>query len=180
MMKRKYVLLLSLIAVMNFCEGQTGGNRNNDSVYFVYGPGKITISEVEPANEWGRKRNLTFKVSKWAIMSPPDTSIPTPDTTLRKLLIAGEERNNLKRQVRNLEEQIKLLNDVIKEQVAKDVIQSEYFANQMKNLQDQLALCKEQVKAFENIVRRERRKRRLVTFGGILTTGAALFLSLKK
>ena len=118
-------------------------------------------------------------VSYWS-KPVTDTLIPTPDTTLRKLLIAGEERNNLKRQVRNLEEQIKLLNDVIQEHVGKDELQEAFYKNQMDNLKDQLAKTKEIADAFEREAKRERRKRRLITFCGVLTTGAALYLSLKK
>lgn len=109
-----------------------------------------------------------------------DTLIPTPDTTLRKLLTAGEERNNLKRQIKNLEEQIKLLNEVIQEHVDKDEVQEQFYKNQMDNLRQQLALTKEVADTFEREAKRERRKRRLITVGGIVTTGAAIFLSLKK
>jgi hypothetical protein len=54
------------------------------------------------------------------------------------------------------------------------------YNRQIANLEKQVEIYKEQVRGFEQIVRRERRKRRLITGAGILTTGAALFLSLKK
>jgi hypothetical protein len=149
---------LTLIAIANCSNGQTGGNQNNRQILGVPAP-------YPPISEWYAKN---------------DTLIPTPDTTLRKLLIAGEERNNLKRQVRNLEEQIKLLNEVIKEHNSKDEVQQQYYTNQLTNLQSQLDIAKEQVKAFEKMIRVERRKRRAVTIGGILTTGAAILLSIKK
>lgn len=62
----------------------------------------------------------------------------------------------------------------------KDVETRDNYDRQITNLEQQISIYKEQVKAFEQIVRRERRKRRLITGAGILTTGAALFLSLKK
>lgn len=77
------------------------------------------------------------------------------------------------RQLSELKGQVSLLEE-------KDVETRGNYEAQIKNLESQVSLYKEQVKAFEQIVRRERRKRRLITAGGILTTGAALFLSLKK
>lgn len=109
-----------------------------------------------------------------------DTLIPTQDTTLRKLLIAGEERNNLKRQVKNLEEQVRLLNEVIKEQESRDSVMSEYHVNQMNNLKEQIALCKEQIKVFEKMIRVEKRKRFWTGVFGMLSTIIMIFLSLKK
>jgi hypothetical protein len=172
---------LSLILIMNCSKGQTIGSLNN----FESGAGwRKQVSE-----HFNKQDTLILPYRNVIVRNDArgasgylikDTLIPTPDSTLRKLLVAGYERNNLKKQVINLEEQINLLNDVIKEHTEKDELQQEYFNNQMKNLQDQLAIAREQVKAFETIVRKERRKRRLVTVGGVLTTGAALFLSLKK
>lgn len=159
---------MSLILLMNYSNGQTGGLQNEET--------RILKMLCCP-DGGGSINNLQYEqIWHWNV----DTLIPTPDTTLRKLLIAGEERNNLKKQVRNLEEQVNLLNEVIKEHDGKDVVQTEYFSNQMKNLQDQIALCKEQVVAFEKMVKMERRKRRLITGAGILTTAGAILLSLKK
>lgn len=161
---------MSLIILTSFCEGQMGGNRSEEIriLKMLCCPVPNVISNSTHAEIW-----------HWEGVQK-DTLIPTPDTTLRKLLIAGEERNNLKKQVRNLEEQIKLLNDVIKEQVSKGELQNEFHQNQMNNLKDQLVIAKGIADEFEKEMKRERRKRRLVTAGGILTTGAALFLTLKK
>lgn len=54
------------------------------------------------------------------------------------------------------------------------------YEMQLANLTNQIALYKEQINGYERLVKRERRKRRLTTAAGILTTGAALFLSLQK
>jgi seryl-tRNA synthetase len=149
---------------MSCCEGQTDGSQSD-----------VNFSDYTLIR--GGSSNITSAVEHY---TRTDTIIPTPDTTLRKLLIAGEERNNLKKQVRNLEEQVKLLSEVIKEHEGKDEVQEQAYKNQMDNLKQQLEICKEQVKAFEKMVRAERRKRRAITIGGILTTGAAILLSIKK
>jgi len=145
-----------LTAATNFCEGQMSGGRNDY--------GNIDI---------GGRRNTVFATPA------SDTLIPTADTTLRKLLVAGEERNNLKRQVINLEEQVKLLNEVIKEQGGRDSLMAQYYTGQMTNLQEQLALCKEQVKVFEKMVRVERRKRFWTGAAGMASTIAMIYLSTK-
>lgn len=144
---------MSLILIMNFCKGQVSGERSS-------------VARMFP--EYYGLKNIQ------------DTLIPTPDTTLRKLLIAAEERNNLKKQVRNLEEQIKLMDAVIKEQVSKGELQNEFHQNQLDNLRDQLAKVKEIADEFEMEVKREKRRKRWTAVGGIVTTTAALLLTLKK
>lgn len=54
------------------------------------------------------------------------------------------------------------------------------YEMQLANLTNQITLYKEQINGYERLVKRDRRKRRLTTAAGILTTGAALFLSLQK
>lgn len=167
---------MSLIAVVSYSEGQTGGNQiSKNPIWGAPYSDSTAGSQIEDngysvVKGWGFTAS-SMQLYNWSVSFKVDTLIPTPDTTLRKLLIAGEERNNFKRQVVNLEEQIKLLNDVIKEHTNKDEIQRSYYENQMTGLREQLQICKEQVLAFEKIVRRERRKRFWTGASGLLTTG---------
>jgi hypothetical protein len=177
---------------MSYCEGQTDSYWSRSGDGSGFGELGITNSSQLRFKVQDVNRGYIDTISPYDYRNVPgfinapyyppriDTLIPTPDTTLRKLLIAGEERNNLKKQVRNLEEQVKLLSEVIKEHEGKDEVQEQAYKNQMDNLKQQLEICKEQVKAFEKMVRAERRKRRAITIGGILTTGAAILLSIKK
>lgn len=77
------------------------------------------------------------------------------------------------RQLSELKSQIELLEE--KEQELKN-----NYQRQIDNLNSQIAIYTDQVKGYEALVKKERRKRRLITATGILTTGAAIFLSLKK
>jgi len=77
------------------------------------------------------------------------------------------------RQVGELKYKVSLLEE-------KEAEIKENYLAQVTNLESQITLYKDQIKGYELLVKKERRKRRLITAGGILTTGAAIFLSLKK
>lgn len=62
----------------------------------------------------------------------------------------------------------------------KDAELKKMYDAQLDILHNQIVIYKEQITGYERLVKLERRKRRLITFGGVLTTGAAIFLSLKK
>lgn len=76
-------------------------------------------------------------------------------------------------QVRELNGQIKLLNE-------KDGELKTMYEGQIANLNQQIELYKDQIKGYEKLVRRERFKRRLITFVGIGTTAAAAYLYITK
>jgi hypothetical protein len=115
---KKYVPLLNLIAAMNFCEGQTDGNPNKQTL--EYRPDYVGVAPLY-----------------WHIKA--DTLIPTPDTTLRKLLIAGEERNNLKRQVLVLEERISGKDAVIKALEGKDSVTVAKYDREIELMKQELS-----------------------------------------
>jgi CO dehydrogenase/acetyl-CoA synthase alpha subunit len=77
------------------------------------------------------------------------------------------------RQVTQLENTIKLLDE-------KDIEQKAMYEGQLENLRQQIALYKDQITGYEKLIRIERRKKRLAIVGGIVTTGAALYLYLTK
>lgn len=62
----------------------------------------------------------------------------------------------------------------------KEQEQRNYFNREISNLENQIALYKDQVVGYEKLVKRERRKRFFTSVAGTLATGAVIFLSLKK
>lgn len=76
-------------------------------------------------------------------------------------------------QLSELKVQVSLLTE--KEQELRN-----YFNREISNLENQIALYKDQVVGYEKIVRREKRKRFFTSVAGTLATGAVIFLSLKK
>ena len=114
------------------------------------------------------------------ILPLSDTLIPTPDTTLRKLVIAAEQSNILKVQVEILEGREILLQKLIVEIENKYAMMENFYKDKIANKDAQIALYTDQVKGYELLVKKERRRRRLATAGGLVTTGAAIFLLLKK
>ena len=109
-----------------------------------------------------------------------DTLIPTPDTTLRKLVIAAEQSKVLKNEVKILEGQIDILNKLVVQYDSRDSVQKTFYQGQITNLQNQVNLYKDQIKGYEKLLKKERRRRRLATFGGILTTGVMAYLFIMK
>lgn len=79
----------------------------------------------------------------------------------------------VEQQVKELEGQIKLLNE-------KDGELKAMYDNQLDILRQEITLYKDQINGYEKLVKRERRKRRLATAGGILTTGLMAYLFITK
>lgn len=73
--------------------------------------------------------------------------------------------------------QLKAKIDLLEEQ---EVDLRNNYQRELANLENTIALLKDQVKGFEKMVRIERRKRRWATFGGIVTTAAAIYFSTLK
>jgi len=72
-------------------------------------------------------------------------------------------------QVSQLQNTIKLLGD-------KDVELKTMCDGQLENLHQQIALYKDQIDGYERLLKKEKRKRKLITGVGILTTGAMAYL----
>lgn len=77
------------------------------------------------------------------------------------------------KQVAQLQNTITLLGD-------KDAEQKAMFDNQLDLLHQEINLYKDQIAGYERLVKKERRKRRLATAGGILTTGIMAYLFITK
>lgn len=117
-------------------------------------------------------------------VSQPNT---TTDTIVR--LKSNVARNMYKDALQKpiLEERISILNEritnlqiLVKTVEQKDSILIMDSQNQIKLLLEEMTLCQDQVKTMETIIRKERRKRFWVSAAGIVTTGAAIYLSTLK
>lgn len=76
-------------------------------------------------------------------------------------------------QVAELEGRIKLLND-------KDIELKAMYDGQLEALHKEEDIYKQQIKGYETLLKKERRKRRWAIIGGAVATGGALYLYITK
>ena len=86
-----------------------------------------------------------------------------------------------------LEERISILNDrianfqiLIKALEEKDSLANINYMLQVGALLEEKKIYQDQLNTYEKLLKRERRKRRLATAGGIVTTGLAIYLGFVK
>lgn len=103
-----------------------------------------------------------------------------PTETVRSLLINAEQGKLLKKHVLVLNDRISILQSMVTNLEQRDTATVNSYERELSVMREQRALFEDQIKTYETLLRRERRKRRLITATGVLTTGAALFLTLKK
>lgn len=77
------------------------------------------------------------------------------------------------RQVSQLQNTIKLLNE-------KDLELKLMYEGQIANLNQQIAIYKDQITGYEKLLRREKRKRFFTSAAGVLTTGIMAYIYLTK
>jgi len=103
-----------------------------------------------------------------------------PVPVIRKVLIAAEQKKVADSMLKIAEFQIVQHENTIKLLGEKDIELKAMYEGQITNLNQQIELYKDQIAGYEKLLKRERRKRRLITAAGIVTTGAALYLYLTK
>ena len=103
-----------------------------------------------------------------------------PTENIRGLLIAAKQGDALKQQVVILNDRIAILTNLINQLEQKDSATISGYQNQLDLLHQEQALYKDQLNTYEKLLKRERRKRRLATAGGIVTTGLAIYLGFVK
>lgn len=118
--------------------------------------------------------------SNFAGQSQITDTICAPVAQMKKVYAAAAQKKVAdsllvlaERQLSEYRNQISILDE-------KQADQKAFYDGQITNLQNQIALYKDQINGYERLLRKERRKRRLTTFGGILTTAAATFLFISK
>ncbi len=102
-----------------------------------------------------------------------------PTENVRALVIAAEQGKVLKQQVVVLGERITLLQSMVANLEAKDSATVAAYEAQIKNMTDTRAIFEDQIKTYEKLLRREKRKRFFATAGGIITSGIILYLTNK-
>jgi hypothetical protein len=100
--------------------------------------------------------------------------------TVRKLVSNSEQGKLLKQQVLKLDERIVLLQSTISNLQVKDSLTISSHNKEINELRGKEDLCKGQLNDLTRLLKRERFKRKLTAASGIITTGLAVFLSLKK
>lgn len=99
-----------------------------------------------------------------------------PVETIKKVLIAAEQKKVLEGQVILLNQRIMGLNDIVRNMVEKDSVTVKLYNDQIQITKEQKSLCQSQITSLEKAVRKERRKRFWTGAGGVVTTGIALYL----
>ena len=103
-----------------------------------------------------------------------------PVEVIRKVLIAAEQKKILEQQVTILNDRIAGFQQEIKLLTDKDAETVASYDRQIAEMLEQRKVFEQQLKDFEKIVRKERRKRFWTAAGGVVTTGIAAYLYIIK
>lgn len=79
-----------------------------------------------------------------------------------------------------MNDRIVLLQSMVQELEAKDSATVANYTGQIAALNEQKKLFEDQIKTYEKLLKKERFKRKLTAASGVVTTGLAVFLALKK
>jgi hypothetical protein len=94
-------------------------------------------------------------------------------------VIAAKQGDVLKEQVKILNERVALLQSMVLNLEQKDSANTSQSVNQVALFKQEIDLYKDQIKTFEKLLRREKRKRFFATAGGVITSGIILYLTNK-
>ena len=102
-----------------------------------------------------------------------------PTESVRGLVIAAKQGDVLKEQVKILNERVALLQSMVFNLEQKDSANTSQSVNQVALFKQEIDLYKDQIKTFERLLKREKRKRFWSTAGGVITSGIILYLTNK-
>ena len=94
-------------------------------------------------------------------------------------MIAAKQGDVLKEQVKILNERVTLLQSMVLNLEQKDSANTSQSVNQVALFKQEIDLYKDQIKTFEKLLRREKRKLFFATAGGVMTSGIILYLTNK-
>ena len=94
-------------------------------------------------------------------------------------MIAAKQGDVLKEQVKILNERVTLLQSMVLNLEQKDSANTSQSVNQVALFKQEIDLYKDQIKTFEKLLRREKRKRFFATAGVVITSGIILYLTNK-
>ena len=118
--------------------------------------------------------------SNFAGQSQTTDTLCFPVPVIRKVLIAASQKKVCDSLLIISERQVAQLNNTIDLLTEKDTTLRSMYQGQIDNLNNQIALYKDQIKGYEKLVKKERFRRKLATVGGILTTGTMIYLYITK
>lgn len=107
-------------------------------------------------------------------------SVKVAVPALKKILVAAEQKKVLEQQVVILNDRIGVLQSQIDNLTLRDDATVQGYEAQIKLLNDEIAIHKNQVAAMEKIIKRQRRNAFWSKVGGGMTTAAALALFIIK
>lgn len=116
--------------------------------------------------------------SKAQLKTTDSTTVST--AALKRILTAAEQKKVLDGQVVILNDRIVLLQGIIDRQIDKDTATVGSYERQIAVMKEQRVIYDDQIKTFEKLLRREKRKRFFTGAAGMASTIAMIFLSLKK
>lgn len=119
-------------------------------------------------------------MTNFAGQSQSIDTICFPVATIKKVLIAAEQKKVLDGQVIVLNDRISILQNIIDKQIDKDSATVGSYERQLSVMREEKAIYIDQIKTFEKLLRKEKRKRIFTGLAGVATTSAMIFLSLKK
>ena len=102
-----------------------------------------------------------------------------PVSVIKKVLVAAEQKKVLEQQVTVLNNRISLYQTMVDELERKDSITVATYEAQIAIMNEQKAIYADQMKGYEKLLRREKRKRFFATAGGVITSGIILYLTNK-
>lgn len=109
-----------------------------------------------------------------------DDTLCFPRKVLEKVLIAAQQKKVLDSQIVLLNQRIEGLESVINELNGKDQLTVQSYEAQLKQYQAEKALYEDQLKGYERLIRKEKRKRIVSNIFGGLAAAAAVFLFVTK
>lgn len=104
------------------------------------------------------------------------SEICLPDSSVRKILIAAQQKKLLEEQVKLLDQRISIKEDIIRNMIAKDSVTVLTYTAQIKEYEEQKIIFQQQINSYDKLFRRQKRKTFFATVGGILTTGIMAYL----
>lgn len=106
-------------------------------------------------------------------------SVTISTVALKRILTAAEQKKVLDGQVVILNDRINLLQAIIDKQGEKDSVTVESYEQQLKVMREERTIFQDQIKTFEKLLRREKRKRMLTGAAGLISTGIVIYLATK-
>ena len=161
-------------------ERLNNGERNVDLAK-EYGLTKGAVYKIKSNRVYKNVVVFLFAIFMFnANMFSQKDTICFEKSVIKKILAAAEQKKVLEQQVVILNQRISGLELTINDLAEKDTATVGSYERQIALMKDQRILFENQIKTFEKMVIKERRKRFWTSVAGTLTTGIGIYLYLTK